>query len=233
MRKKTTIIILLLHFVTLNIIGQNTELYINFEHYFNEKKIILDSSYTNALNQKFTLTKFKYYISNIQLTTSQGKNTLIKQSFLINEDDSLSKQIHLTKIPKNEYSAISFIIGVDSLHNCNGAQSGALDPVNAMFWAWNTGYIFLKLEGKAAASNSPGHIFEYHIGGYKQPTNCIREVHLRLKPTIKNQLNIRVNINEILQTPTTIDFSKLSSVTDFNNATMVADNYTDMFSIIE
>ena len=233
MRQKATIIIFLLHFVTINIFCQSSELYINFEHYFNAEKIILDSSYTNTLNQKFTLTKFKYYISNIQLTTSQGKNTLIKQSFLINEDDSTSKQIHLTKIPKNEYFSISFIIGVDSLHNCNGAQSGALDPVNAMFWAWNTGYIFLKLEGKSAASTSPGHIFEYHIGGYKQPANCIRDVHLKLKPTTKTQLNIRVNINEILQTPTTIDFSKLSSVTDFNNATIFADNYADMFSIID
>jgi hypothetical protein len=36
-----------------------------------------------------------------------------------------------------------------------------------------------------------------------------------------------------MNTPTTIDLSKLSSVTDFHNATTIADNYSDMFSIMK
>ena len=142
-------------------------------------------------------------------------------------------------VPDGEYTGISFIIGVDSLHNCSGAQAGALDPVNAMFWTWNTGYIFLKLEGKSPASKSPGNIFEYHIGGYKQPTNCIRQVSLAFKAPLKLnsshlevELHIKADAAEVLKTPTTIDISQLSSVTDFHNATTIADNYADMFSVI-
>ncbi len=128
---------------------------------------------------------------------------------------------------------------MDSIHNCSGAQSGALDPVNAMFWTWSTGYIFLKLEGKSAVSKSPGHLFEFHIGGYKQPSNCIRKVNLDLKSQklnlTKNQnvnLSLKVDIAELFKSPTTLDLAEISSVTDFHNATTVADNYADMFSVM-
>jgi len=154
----------------------------------------------------------------------------------VNEEEPQSKKLVLENVPAGEYSTLEFIIGVDSLHNCSGAQSGALDPMNGMFWAWNSGYIFLKLEGFAPSSNSPGHIFEYHIGGYKQPNNCVRKVKLNLNGSnlLKEQtISLKVDILEILKEPTPIDFIKLSSVTDFRNANTVADNYKDMFRISE
>ena len=155
---------------------------------------------------------------------------------MIDVEDKEPKQIVIDE--QGDYSSISFTIGVDSLHNCSGLQLGALDPVKGMFWAWNTGYIFMKLEGKSPYSKSPSNIFEYHIGGYIQPNNCIRQVTLDLtEKSIQNIasdvdfLPIWVDVSEILKTPTSIDFTKLSSVTDFNNATMIADNYMDMFSV--
>lgn len=208
---------------------------ISFEHFVGDEILKLDSAnYKNALGQTFTVSKFKYYVSNFHFKNSAGKNISMEGSFLINEDEEDSKKILLTNIPAGNYTSMDFIIGVDSLHNCSGAQSGALDPVNAMYWAWNTGYIFLKLEGRAATSLSPGHFFEYHIGGYKQPTNCIRKISFDLgkSESITKEIKIKVNILEILKTPNTIDFSKLSSVTDLKNATVIADNYKDMFELM-
>ena len=131
------------------------------------------------------------------------------------------------------------MIGVDSLHNCSGAQSGVLDPINGMFWTWNTGYIFMKLEGKSPASKSPGHIFEYHIGGYKEPTNFIRTASLtfskepmRINPDKATSIYIKTDVSKILNGHDQIDFSKMSSVTDFHNSDKIADNYKNMFSII-
>lgn len=208
---------------------------ISFEHFVGNEILKLDSAnYKNALGQTFTISKFKYYVSNFHFKNSAGKDVTIGGSFLINEDEEETKKILLAKIPEGNYTSMDFIIGVDSLHNCSGAQSGALDPVNAMYWAWNTGYIFLKLEGQAATSLSPGHFFEYHIGGYKQPTNCIRKISFDLSKSesITKEIKIKVNVLEILKTPSAIDFSKLSSVTDLKNATVIADNYKDMFELI-
>jgi hypothetical protein len=211
---------------------------IAFNHYADSVLLNLDSTiYKNNLGQTFTVTNFKYYIGTIHLQKADGKEYISPDYFLINEEDEKSKKIILSTIPNGEYTSVSFIVGVDSIHNCSGAQAGALDPANAMFWAWNSGYIFLKLEGKSSSSTVPGKIFEYHIGGYKSPANCIRTIQLKFDPplVIENNktaaLNLKVNLAEILKTPTNIDFTKLPSVTDSRNASIIADNYKDMFTI--
>ena len=165
--------------------------------------------------------------------------TLFKSYFLVNEHEENSKQITLNNIPEDNYTSIEFMLGVDSVHNCSGLQSGALDPVNGMFWAWNTGYVFMKLDGQAPASKSVGHIFEYHIGGYKQPSNSIRKITLPFKNnkvvSASNPLllTLKADVLEVLKTPTTIDFTKLPGVTDTRNASIIANNYADMFSVLE
>ena len=214
----------------------NGKLTIVFDHYVGDKILQLDSAtYINELDQPFTVTKFKYYIGNITLLQAGGLITL-HDYYLVDEDEAETKKISLD-IPPGQYSNIEFTIGVDSADNCSGAQTGALDPVNAMFWAWNTGYIFLKLEGKSPVSKSPGNVFEYHIGGYKEPAKCIRHISMSISRGMVvevaqgKELHIKVDVAEILKNPTTIDISNLSSVTDFHNATSIADNYADMFSV--
>jgi hypothetical protein len=214
-------------------------LVIEFNHFVGKDKLILDSlMYKNEFNQSYSIGKFRYYISNIKLKRKDGTEYASNEYYLIDVEDKKSQQIVIHE--KGNYSSISFTIGVDSLHNCSGLQKGALDPVNGMFWAWNTGYIFLKLEGKSIYSKSPSNIFEYHIGGFKQPNNCIRQVRLDLpEKTIQvveddaDLLSLSVDISEVLKTPKNIDFTEFSSVTDFNNAIMMADNYADIFSVIK
>jgi hypothetical protein len=219
--------------------GEGT-LTVLFDHYVGNKVLQFDTVlYKNEVGQSFIITKFKYYISNIGLKKAGGGTIPYHDYYLINEEEEQSKMISLGHVPPGKYTGIEFTIGVDSIDNCSGAQSGALDPIHAMFWAWNTGYIFLKLEGKSPESKSPGHIFEFHIGGYKEPNNCIRMVSLNFAQSISiipganKELHIKADVSEIFKTPTAIDFSKLSSVTDFHNATTIADNYMDMFSIVD
>jgi len=213
---------------------------INFSHYVGNELLKLDSViYKNALNQDFSVTKFKYYIANIILLRNDGKQAISKNYFLIDEEKSNSKKVVLENVPDGEYVAVNFTVGVDSIDNCNGAQSGALDPINGMFWTWNTGYIFMKLEGTSEFSSAPNAILEYHIGGFKKPNHCIRRISLPLNKSIvvlnncNKSIEIKTDVLEILKTPNTIDFSMLSSVTDFKNATTIADNYSDMFSILQ
>jgi hypothetical protein len=173
------------------------------------------------------------------LKNTDGKDFSSDEYFLIDEEEPLSKQIALKNIPFGKYQSMTFILGVDSLSNCSGAQSGALDPTKAMFWAWNTGYIFLKMEGRAAASKSRGHFYEYHIGGFKKPNNCIRSVTLNFKDIFEVStkksaiLHLKADALELFKTPTTVDFATLSAITDFHNATTIADNYADMFQVLD
>ena len=225
-------------FLGFHLFSQNTDFTIQIEHVVGHQKLKLDSvEYLNALNQKFTVTKFKYYISQIILKTNDAKVFRSNSTYLIDEENASSKNIVLKKIPSNNYISIEFIIGVDSLHNCSGAQSDALDPILGMFWTWKSGYIFLKLEGKSEASSAPAHLLEYHIGGYKWPDNCIRSIKINLESTSKNKkfssIKLKADVLQILENPLSIDFRTLPTVNNQLHATQMADNYKDLFSVIK
>ncbi|HXP49121.1 MAG TPA: MbnP family protein, partial [Bacteroidia bacterium] len=65
---------------------------INFENYVGNQLLKLDSvTYKNEMGQSFTVSKFKYYISNITLTNWEGFSCKIDSSFLVNEEEPLSK----------------------------------------------------------------------------------------------------------------------------------------------
>ena len=60
------------------------------------------------------------------------------------------------------------LIGMDSLANTSGKLDGAFDPLLGMYWAWNTGYIQLKMTGSYHRQGAK-ESFDYHIGGYRAP----------------------------------------------------------------
>lgn len=209
-----------------------------FTHLVGSEKLKLNTTdYTNPAGESFRLSMFKYYISNIELVQGAGPIYRFPNSYyLIDEADSLTKTFTLPNVPVGDYTEIRFLIGVDSTRNVSGAQTGALDPINGMFWEWKTGYIFVKLEGTSPASSDSLKRIRYHIGGFQNPNN-IRTVALPINGnmTVTNGgtavMNWKVNVNEMLQTPNLIKFAE-HPVLMFDAATaQVADNYKDMFSI--
>ena len=80
-------------------------------------------------------------------------------------------------------------------------------------------------------------MIEFHIGGYQTPYNCIRKIHLPLNSNELNKgittIKLKTDIAELFTHPMDVDFSKLSSVSDIHYSTAIADNYTDMFSVME
>jgi hypothetical protein len=208
-----------------------------------ESLSLRNTNYLNAAGDTFNITSFKYYLSNFYLTDSSGKTVkLSSECFLVSEDSSESKKITLN-MPKGEFKSISFMIGVDSLLNCTGAQGGALDPVYGMFWTWNSGYIMVKLEGTSPSSHLPGHMIEFHIGGYRAPHITQRWVTLPLsgmvttRPPIQYQYTqafisiIRVSA-DIYTLLNGISFHQLAGfMTPGSAADRIADNYQHMFSV--
>ncbi|HEY0271558.1 MAG TPA: MbnP family protein [Chitinophaga sp.] len=218
--------------------GSNT-IQLSISNIVNGKPMVLnDSTYYNAVGEAFTVTAFKYYLSNFSLLTTDGKTiTLPKSYFLVNQADSNSCKLALSGIPDGAYQSLSFLIGVDSLTNAAGPQTGALDVVNGMYWAWNSGYINAKFEGTSPASTATAHLLQFHIGGFMAPSNTIRKVSLDLaQPQIWaggiHSIQATADLYNWFDAPNPISFAKFSGTMEPNaDAMKVADNYQQMFMI--
>ncbi|SNR83932.1 hypothetical protein SAMN06269173_108125 [Hymenobacter mucosus] len=187
-------------------------------------------SYATPAGDQFTVSTFKYYLSNFTLKKADGTTHLVPESYyLVDEAVPASKTFTLSGIPAGDYTSLSFTIGVDSARNVAGAQTGALDPQKNMFWSWNTGYIFTKLEG--TSPQAPNTALVFHIGGFKAPHNTIRTISPSLKgATIQVQgtqtptLHLKADVLKMFTGPTTVRFTQLYNTMGGANSVVVADN---------
>jgi hypothetical protein len=210
-------------------------LYIHFLNVANGKVLKLNdtvSVYNNANGDDFKITTFKYYISNLSLIMKNGGKVFIPDSyFLVDAADSSTLIQQITNIPEGKYTGIAFTIGVDSLRNFAGAQSGALDPAKGMFWTWNSGYIFVKLEGESTKSTAKKNRLTFHIGGAKDPENTIRTFTQKFPKTLRisdgklPELELEANAGALFEGKTTVDFAKLNFTMGGPNSVVIADNY--------
>ncbi len=205
-------------------------------------------SYINAANESFKISKLKYYVSNFIFTNTDGAGYVVPQDscyFLIDESDVATLRPKF-KIPEGEYKTLTFTIGVDSLRNTMdiSKRTGVLDPTiiaSDMYWSWNSGYIFFKMEGTSTASPAPGNVFQYHIGGfggYNIPTtNNLKTVTLDLSQrgtaqvkSGKGPANIHlfVDILKALNGNSNLSFAATPMIHSALAGKIVADNYESM-----
>jgi hypothetical protein len=225
------------------------ELSVEFDNIVGGADLQLNTgSYTNAAGENFTVTKLKYYVSNFVLTNMDGTVYTVPQDscyFLIDESDETTHQPVL-KLPEGEYKTLTFTLGVDSLRNTMdiSKRTGVLDPATTaadMYWGWNSGYIFLKLEGTSPVISDMGSAFMYHVGGfggYSTPTpNNIKTITLDLTargtPKVKlgkeTNVHLFVDVLKVLNGTTNMSFATTAMIHSALAAVPLANNYTQMF----
>jgi hypothetical protein len=103
-----------------------------------------------------------------------------------------------------------------------------------MFWSWNSGYIFLKLEGTSTQSSNP---VKFHIGGFTG-ANAAQSVishdfgssRLRITPTANPQTHVYVQVNKFFDGASPLSLATLNNVhMPGANAKLVANNIATMF----
>ena len=220
--------------------GNNT-LTISFRLIANGEPLKTGVNYLNGAGENYTVSLFKFYISQISLANSATlKNTAEQESYhLVDLNTPASQQLKV-QLKSGTYNQLLFTVGVDSIRNVSGAQTGALDPTNGMFWTWNTGYIFAKLEGKSAFSTEPGQSFTYHIGGFRTGQNAIRPVVLPFpgdQPVTigsgkSTEIIIDVNLDQWFDGAHQLSIATTPAwMTPGGESLNIADNYATMFSV--
>jgi hypothetical protein len=129
------------------------------------------ATFQNAAGRKFNIGDFRYYISNIVLIKQDGSEYPFTGKVLL--VDPATHEYELGSIPAGSYKGFKFLVGLDSLTNhsdpttySSGNPLAIQTP--GIHWSWNSGYIFMKVEGfvdtTAAASGTPDYEYFYHIG---------------------------------------------------------------------
>ncbi|MBL7699434.1 MAG: hypothetical protein JNK79_14815 [Chitinophagaceae bacterium] len=234
--------------------GDTGSITIEFDNVVGPNDLELNTgNYTNGSGEQFTISTFDYFISNLKLKTSGGTEYVVPKDesyFLIKEEDEATHEIELENVPAGDYVSFTFTVGVDSLKSASpvSERTGVLDPAGdaaGMYWTWNSGYIFLKMEGTSPVSTTTDKKIFYHVGGfggYDSPTlNNIKTVTInapfessakvRKGAETHPQVHVFADAGKVLDGTTHISIAENSMVHFSDVSADIANNYANMFSI--
>jgi hypothetical protein len=222
--------ILFLYGISLsNLIGQTNHAFpIILTPFLNNTSLKLDSAYTLPNGDSILIEELKFYISNIQLYQNEKLVWKEKESYhLINLNYNKSLQIQLNLPNALKFNQLKFNLGIDSITNVSGVMGKDLDPTKGMYWAWQSGYINFKLEGKSNFCKTRNNKFQFHLGGYQHPFNSLQTVLIDLDST--ESIAIKLNLNKIVDT---IDLSN-QIMSPSNQSVLLSKKVMQSFSIIK
>jgi hypothetical protein len=139
----------------------------------------------------------RFYISGIELWADGKKIWAETNSYhLVDAIEPDLESITLNVPATIHFNQCHFNLGIDSVTNAAGAAGGDLDATKGMYWAWQSGYINLKLEGSSPLCPTRKQAFRFHLGGFREETYCMQQITL---PANGNELMIGINLNRFFE----------------------------------
>lgn len=225
---------------------------IEFDNQAAGSSLIFGKNYTNTNGDTLQFSIFNYYISNVVLVKEDGTRYVVPKDasyFLCKHEDPTSRLITIPNVPAGDYTKLEFVVGVDSAKSVSpiAERTGVLDPATGAsghYWSWNSGYIFMKMEGTSPSAPAAGNYhFEYHIGlfgGKDSPTlNNLKKINLSVpnEAAIVREggdtphFHVYVKPLEMFDTPTTVSIAAKPAAHGDPFSAVLANNYADMFEI--
>lgn len=180
--------------------------------------LLLDSSFVSDAGITYKVSRLRFYASSFALLDSVGRivpitlvdsaNVPLKYGVAL-VDFSLPSSLALrVTAPPGKYSGLTLTLGVppfDDLgkqlnHSDASARQAPLDVDADMYWGWNPGYIFLKVEGKAL-SGKDWLNFYYHVGRDKRLMTITIARSITVSGRSATAFNLKVNTNRAFVTP--------------------------------
>lgn len=188
--------------------AQETVSNLHFQLTYDGSPLALGKQYyspTSADSVKFSTVRF--YLSDLTFYHDDQLITALEKKYLlVDAAVPASQTISWSNKTVLKANRLRFNLGIDSLTNAAGAMGGDLDPVNGMYWSWQSGYINVKIEGSSPVCPSRNQRFQFHLGGYQAPYNNLQEIMLFVDETPDLTIEIpidkllsRINLSEVYQ----------------------------------
>jgi hypothetical protein len=167
-----------------------------------------DSIYRNFENYPIKIEKVNFFMSDIhfnELDTLKLSNPFLYRK---NQDESINTFKHLL-YDFGDFSSMSFKVGVSQPTNSSDPTTYSegshfsLYHAGDMHWSWNTGYIFLKIEGRY--DTIPGSMdtplnFAWHIGNDVNLDSVTFNQPFSIEANKLNTINLRYDIAKVFVT---------------------------------
>lgn len=172
---------------------------LKFRFTFAGDDVVLQKSYfSEKIGDSIRLETVKFYVSNVNFKNDGIiVDTTSKNFYLIDLENKFSRDIPFTSLGIKSCDTLEFSIGIDSLTNISGAMGDALDPINGMYWAWQSGYINFKIEGKSKICKTRNNVFQFHVGGYSFPNKTIQHFKFAIAKT--DNVTIEIPLDDFLE----------------------------------
>jgi hypothetical protein len=209
MKNKFCLIFILL-LTSFCLFGQSEQdsLSVNINAKWSENQFKLNTTYISKNTDTLKITQLKFYVSDFQVVFEDKSTFTDNKSHLIDFEKPNSTIFPISKNYKKKIISLNFLIGVDSLTSVSGALSGDLDPSNGMYWAWQSGYVNMKIEGISNSCKTRKNSFNFHIGGYLQPYYALRKIEIPIY-NFQNQINLTIDLEKFFNE---IDLKETNSI---------------------
>lgn len=179
------------------------------------KGFAIDTAGLTDNNIPYKVSKFRFYMSELRLVTETGDTVACQPVASDTASTPLAYGLTLVDytIPASQtlrvltkrgaYKQLLFTIGVPKAWN--HVDASAMNyPLNVdadMYWSWNPGYIFLKIEGSSQTATG-WESYLFHIGGdaLAMPV-VLKNKTITVASDGKSQVNLVVNVNKLFVTP--------------------------------
>ena len=201
-------------FFILSIVDANAQISpdsiaIKFNLKWNNKPLEINKMF-HSKNDSLQISTLKFYVSNLIIKYNDQSIFQENNSYhLIDIENSESLNFNICKKSEKIIAAVEFNVGVDSLTSVSGALSGDLDATNGMYWAWQSGFINMKIEGRSNSCDTRKNQFQFHIGGYKKPNYAMRKINLIANQNTKNEISVGVDLDKLFNA---IDLKQNNSI---------------------
>lgn len=169
-------------FIIFLVLFQQAHTQLNVSVYWGKDQIELEKYYKLG-KDSLIFHELKFYLSDFQFEKETRKQVLVGPHFIDLEDPNSLRLF--PDFPVAEYQSLRFHFGLDSFYHVSEIVDGPLNPMNGMYWAWNSGYIQFKCTGTSSLIPLLDKTFEFHLGGYREPFETVESIQL---PILGNKL---------------------------------------------
>jgi cytochrome c peroxidase len=195
-------------------------------HTFNDGPLLLDSlRYEDAAGETLSVTRLSYLLSGFAIEREDGVWVEMPDRYAWMDAAKHRTTIRLDGVPEGKYRALRFHVGPDAKANtADPAKLAADHPLNpnlnGLHWSWQTGYIFLALEGHYRIGAAEVKGYAHHLA--RDPNRTRVSLAVPLDLTHDAGVLLAFDVGTLLNAPRPISFEKDGTATHSRDGDPIA-----------